>query len=245
MSLRDYEDFTEKHYGDILNAAKKRYEFVFFDNPTDTPHVIWRHDLDASVYHALKLAQIEKEYGVHSTYFLRLHSNFYNPLEKETHSMVRAIASMGHQIGLHFDVEFYGNDADTDIETLLLQEKHTIQEWFDVDVSAMSFHNPQATGLIRLNADSYCGMVSAYGDTLMKTHKYVSDSNGYWRFERLYDVVCSGNAKYLQVLTHPEWWRKEPKTPKRRIKDVIERRAQSSMNEYLQLLKSVGRPDVG
>lgn len=245
MSLRDYEDFTEKHYSDILNAAKKHYKFVFFDKPTDTPHVIWRHDLDMSVHHALKLAHIEKKCGVRSTYFLRLHSSFYNPLEKEIHSMVRAISNMGHQIGLHFDAEFYGSNMEGDIKTHLLREKQTIREWFGLDVLALSFHNPQATGLIKLSADSYCGMVSAYGDTLMRTHKYVSDSNGYWRFDRLYDVICSGKYRYLQVLTHPEWWHKEPKTPKQRIKDVIERRAQSSMSEYLTFLKSAGRPDVG
>ncbi len=241
----DFKDFTEKHYSDILKIAKSHYAFVFFGVSPSPPYIIWRHDLDASVHHALKLARIEKKCDVLSTYFLRLHSTFYNPLEKESCDMMRAIADMGHRIGLHFDAEFYGNVSDKEtLETLLRREKQTIEEWVNVDVTAMSFHNPQAAGLMQFTEDSYCGMVNAYGEELMKTHKYVSDSNGYWRFERLYDVISSKKYRRLQVLTHPEWWNKEPMTPKRRIKNVIDRRAQSSMDEYLKLLESAGRPDI-
>jgi len=246
MPVYNYEDFTEKHYTNILNEAKKHYEFVFFGTPSNAPHILLRHDLDTSVYRALRLARIERKCGVFSTYFLRLHSDFYNPLEKETHSMMRAITDMGHRIGLHFDAEFYGDIANKKkLEDLLLREKQFVEEWFNVDVLAMSFHNPQAAGLMGFNEDSYCGMVNAYGDSVMRTHKYVSDSNGYWRFDRLYDVIYGGKYHHLQVLIHPEWWDENPKTPKQRIRDVIEYRARSSMNEYLKLLESAGRPDIG
>ena len=246
MLVRDFKDFTEKHYTDILNEAKKHYKFIFFGMPSDTPHILLRHDLDTSVYRALKLARIERKCGVLSTYFLRLHSDFYNPLEKETHSMMRAIIDMGHRIGLHFDAEFYGSIVNKKkLDALLLRERQLIEEWFNVDVLAVSFHNPQATGLMGFNANSYCGMVNAYGGEVMRTHKYVSDSNGYWRFDRLYDVIYGRKYRHLQVLIHPEWWDEEPKTPKQRIRDIIEYRAQSSMNEYLNLLESAGRPDVG
>ena len=246
MSVRDYKDFTEKHYINILNEAKKHYEFVFFGTTSNAPHILLRHDLDASVYRALRLARIERECGVLSTYFLRLHGDFYNPLEKETYDMVRTIADMGHRIGLHFDTEFYGRIVDKKkLEDFLLQEKQFIEEWFNVDVLVVSFHNPQAAGLMGFNEDSYCGMVNTYGEGVMRTHKYVSDSNGYWRFDRLYDVIYGKKHHRLQVLIHPEWWQEKPKTPKQRIRDVIEYRARSSMNEYLKLLESAERPDVG
>ena len=81
----NFSDFTEKHYITLIKLAKKKYLFEPFTTKTEEPHVLWRHDVDSSVHRALKLAKIEKKLGVKSTYFLRLHSEWYNLFEKEVY----------------------------------------------------------------------------------------------------------------------------------------------------------------
>ena len=246
-SVPDYSDFTVEHYKSILEAALRRYQFRFLsDEPAREPHIIWRHDLDASVHQGLNLARIESEYGVRSTYFVRIHGEFYNPFESGTHDMLKRIVGMNHRLGLHFEGEFYGKIRDRGhLEGLLLREKRTLEEWFGVECTEFSFHNPQGAGMLGFDEDAYCGMANSYGRTIKNSYKYVSDSNGYWRHDRLYDVVSGGEHARLHVLTHPEWWHQRPMTPKERIKDAIDRRAGASMEAYLALLRSAGRADVG
>lgn len=241
--MPDYSDFTLQHYRRALEAAKDRYEFRFFDQePTAEPHVLWRHDLDASVVRAADIAAVEKEVGVRTTYFLRLHSTFYNPLETKTHSLIRGIIGHGHKLGLHFEAGFHRIATKRELEAALERDRRVVEEWFGVGVAAFSFHNPQGDGMLGFDSDTYGGMVNTYG-THLKEYKYVSDSNGYWRHDRLYNILNGGPPR-LHVLTHPEWWTDRPMTPKDRIRDVIEHQADACMAEYTSLLKSAGRPDI-
>lgn len=241
--LPDYSDFTMQHYRRALAAAKDRYEFRFFDQEqTAEPHVLWRHDLDASVARAASMAAAEREAGVRATYFLRLHSAFYNPLETGTHSLVRDIVRHGHQLALHFEAGFHRVASRRALEGALERDRRVIEDWFGVEVAAFSFHNPQGDGMLGFGSDRYGGMVNTYGGHL-KGYKYVSDSNGYWRHDRLYDVLCGGPPR-LHVLTHPEWWTDRPMTPRERIRGVIGSQADACMTEYTSLLRSAGRPDI-
>lgn len=247
----DYDDFTEKHYREILETAKEYYEFKFFSDRISTkrPHVLWRHDVDMSMHRALKLAEIERDCGVRSTYFVRLHSEFYNLLEKDIHGKVRQIAGMGHKLGLHFESEFYmGGDGTFDkgrITELLVREKGIIEEEFGTKVDSFSFHNPEGAKLLELDSDRMGSMTNLYGKTLFGSYKYCSDSNGYWRHDRLYDVIRGRTHPKLHILTHPELWHDRPMTPKARIKRAITGRSRHQMKTYQKLLASAGRPDVG
>ena len=245
-NLRDFNDFTERHYAEILDTVQKHYEFRFFENPVpDKPHVVWRHDMDASVHRALGLARIERDHNVASTYFVRLHSEFYNVLERDAHRCIKLIMDMGHRIGLHFEGEFYGGVRNqAQLETLLVDERRMLKTIFGCDISAFSFHNPEATGLLKFDKDVLGGMVNTYGRTIKDSYRYCSDSNGYWRHDRLYDIV--GEPKYdkLHILTHPEWWQKRPMTPKARIRRAVRGRSRHTMESYLALLRSAGREDI-
>lgn len=242
----DYSDFTETHYKKILDAAKRRFAFGFFDNIPNKPHVLWRHDLDVSVHRALKLAEIEANQEVVATYFVRLHSEFYNLFERSIHDRVKNIALLGHQIGLHFEGEFYGKFADTaSVEEKLIYEKLILENELEVKISAFSFHNPVGAGLLKFDSDRMGGMVNVYGRTIKNCYTYCSDSNGYWRHDRLWSLVSEGRHDRLHVLTHPEWWQERPMTPKERICRAVESRSQHQIESYLALLQSAGRRDVG
>ena len=109
-NMHNISDFTEKHYRYLIKTAKKNYLFEPFTTKTKSPHILWRHDIDFSIHRASSLAKIENELGVKATYFLKLHSEFYNLFEKSIFEKVLKIIEFGHNIGLHFEHHFYDNN---------------------------------------------------------------------------------------------------------------------------------------
>src|SRR5947208_126656 len=99
----NFSDFTETSYKNLLKIAQSEYRFSRYINRLEGKHVLWRHDIDFSMHRALRLAQLEKEAGVISTYFLYPHSLFYNFLSRSVIDLVLKIIELGHDIGLHFD----------------------------------------------------------------------------------------------------------------------------------------------
>ena len=107
MSVDAAREFTEDAYRDLVRLARERYAFLAFpDAEAATAGVLWRHDLDVSVHRALALARIERAEGVTSTYFVHLHSRFYNAFEDSIVERLRAIVALSHHIGLHFESHF-------------------------------------------------------------------------------------------------------------------------------------------
>ena len=95
-------NFTYEHYTNILQELKKSYKFTSFKNAT-TNDIILRHDVDASLHAALKMAKIEKELDISSTFFILFSSEFYNPISVDGSKIIREILSLGHKLGLHYN----------------------------------------------------------------------------------------------------------------------------------------------
>jgi hypothetical protein len=85
------------------------------------------------------------------------------------------------------------------------------------------------------------GMLNVYSSYFQKNVPYVSDSNGYWRFKRLKEVLTSATEPCLQVLTHPEWWQEKLMSPKEKVWRCIDGRAESTKALYLKNLAEAGR----
>ena len=236
-------EFTEGAYRDLVQRARARHVFHLFADALDmTAGVLWRHDIDMSVHRALALARIEHEAHVRATYFVYLHSTFYNALEADVASRLRDIAALGHAFGLHFDPQFYGlSSADgSGLDRAVAAERDVLQRLLGTPVSALSFHDPDVAGFTALEQDRIAGLVNAYGPAIRSGFTYCSDSNGYWRFTPLGDVIESGAAK-LHVLTHPEWWVPGPMAPRERVQRAIDGRASATARRYDEALKSMGR----
>ena len=60
-------------------------------------------------------------------------------------------------------------------------------------------------------------MVNAYAAEIHQRYRYVSDSNGIWRHERLGNVLEMSSEKNLQVVTHPVWWQQLEMPPRARV----------------------------
>ena len=88
-------------------------------------------------------------------------------------------------------------------------------------------------------------MLHAGARSIRDGYAYVSDSNGYWRFERLAEVVAAGAHERLHVLTHPEWWQQQAMSPRERILRCIDGRGRAAEATYDALLADNGRVNVG
>jgi hypothetical protein len=242
-----WREFTEQAYAELLDSARSRYRFSTFCQRGDDRHALWRHDVDHSPHRALRLAQLESERGLVATYFVGLRSPYYNLLEPDVSRIASRILSLGHRIGLHFDAAAYQVPAWT---LPLLEEKMNLEkQWLErllgCTAEAVSFHDPSAGGLLDFDQLTLAGMVNAYAKDIRSTYSYGSDSNGYWRFSPLSDVIESGRHERVHILTHPEWWTPEPMPPRRRIERAVIGRARAVMQIYDNHLALAGRRNIG
>ena len=82
--MSGFDDFTESAYRALVRRACERYVAIdFAEAAAATGGLLWRHDIDVSVHRARALAEIEHEAGLRATYFVYLHSRFYNAFEGE------------------------------------------------------------------------------------------------------------------------------------------------------------------
>ena len=239
-------DFTEAAYRSMLRLALERYPCVRFPEHRQVEvGVLWRHDIDVSPHRALALARIEHEEGVHATYFVHLHSMFYNALEHDVVTRLQEIAALGHDVGVHFEVGFYAASAASatsaaELDRQIAAEAALIAQVCGRAATAVSFHNPPPVLGEQLEADELAGLVNVYGRELRSRFEYRSDSNGFWRHRSLADVLRS-RAGRLQVLTHPEWWVPDSMPPEQRMARAVDGRSASVLRRYRGELVRTGR----
>ena len=242
-----YSDFTEKNYANLLKLAKKNYKFISFNDFKNLDQtVLWRHDIDASPHRAYCLAKIEASQNVKATYFLHIHSNFYNLFEDEIFKLIKEISKLGHPLGLHFDPTFYKvNFGKTnDFDKYVHFEKCILKKMFQIDINAISIHNPTTVDAFDMKRERIDGMINTYSDYIMKNYTYCSDSNCYWRYQRLYDLLLKAEEDRLHVFTHDACWTPKPMSPRDRISRVIDGRAKKQHSIYDKLLKDLNRKNL-
>jgi hypothetical protein len=242
-----FEDFTEEKYRNILRLCKQNYSFISYDQyRSEGKNVLWRHDIDLSAHRAKRLAKIEMEENIKTTYFLHLHSEFYNALEKDVAKCIFEIIEYGHSIGLHFDPDFYNLvNASDNLEYYLKLEKELIEKIFRLEINVFSFHNPDKGNWLQVDREQIAGMVNTYSAYIRNKYAYCSDSCGYWRFKRLEDVLAKAEDDKLQILTHPCWWVPVVMSPRDRVSRCIDGRAEKSHEYYNNLLLELKRENVG
>jgi hypothetical protein len=240
-----FEDFTEAAYVRAVQLAQRNYAFARFTKLPETRHVLWRHDVDYSMHRALRMAEIEAEMGVHSTYFVYLHSPFYNLLSALVTPKARRIIELGHDLGLHFDPSYYSPSLErVDIERRLVQERDLLADALGRPPLVVSFHQFGDLSSRPPEGDMVAGMINAYGRTIWSTYGYCSDSNGVWRHRRLFDVLERAEEDRLHILTHPEWWTPSAMSPRERIQRCLDGAAEAIGSYYDAELRSYGRPNI-
>lgn len=239
------EEFTLLAYEELLKLAKSRYAFrSYTDYSFHENFVLWRHDVDFSLEQALILAKIEHKHHVSSIYFLHFHNEFYNLFDHNSLSIVKKILELGHSIGLHFEIGYYNLKSSKDLIKWLQFEKSILETIFSTPVAVFSFHNTNELSNT-FEEHTYAEMINTYSRVFKTEVTYCSDSNGYWRYKKLYDVLNDDTVKCLQVLTHPDWWSVDEMMPRHKILGYAEKRMMNMMSHYDQILAEAGRLNLG
>ncbi len=100
-----HRDFTLKKYRDLLSALKETQsrfltvrEFIQNDsNPEENGIIILRHDVDLKPENSLQTAIVENSMGIRGTYYFRIIPQTLHP------DIILKIASLGHEIGYHYE----------------------------------------------------------------------------------------------------------------------------------------------
>ena len=227
--------FTYASYKSLIDLLREKGYAIrnYHTWQTREPCVILRHDIDNDLQKAVELARVERELGVSSTYFVLLTSDIYNAASRASLDKLRAIRSMGHEIGLHFDEKAYPDGSPQETVGRILRERDLLAAILETPVTAVSMHRPSKA---TLEADLQIpGMVNSYGKTFFHDFKYLSDSRRHWR-EPVEDLVRSGKYERLHILTHAFWYHETEE----RIQDTVRGFIQSASRErYRQMAENI------
>lgn len=241
-----FDDFTLKNYKKLLKLAiSQNYDFTSFNyDKVYSNKLIWRHDIEFSVDLALEMAKLEKELGVKANYFIQLHSPFYNTLEIKTFSKLKQIIALGHYIGLHFDAHFYQVVNKKALDYYVKHDKDWLEDLFQIEICSFSFHN-NTKFTLSCEDDYYGGLINVYSKFFKQNYRYCSDSTGFWRYERLEDILKEKHPeKGLHVLTHDGMWQEKIRSPRQRIHHIIDSKAEEAKKGYDKRLKNFGGLNV-
>ena len=129
-------DFTTSSYRKLLDALiHEGYAFQTVRDFVRSPAgkvILLRQDVDDRKMHSLHFARIQHEYGIQSTFYFRVVPESYDP------EVIREIASMGHEIGYHYeDMDFAHGDP---VKALEYFEKHLNKLRLIVPIETICMH---------------------------------------------------------------------------------------------------------
>jgi len=216
-------DFTLEHYFETLESVRDEFQIGpvknFLKKHENKKNIFLRHDVDFSLDYALDMAQSEEKYGFCSTYFILLHSEFYNPYSVKGKEIISKIASLGHEIGLHYDTRFLSKDMQKTNE----QIKNQILILEDISssyVRSVAPHIPSETQNIAIDLKEL-DILNTRGEDIVKDVFYISDSGRYWRNGCMCNHIRNQNN--IQILTHPIWWVENSRSIKKQLDLFIEK----------------------
>ena len=218
-------NFTLKHYEEICNIiAKSQYKICFFNNCSSNFRnvLILRHDVDQSLEQSSKMAKIENEYSIKSTFFIWLRSPFYNIFEKKYADIIYEIINLGHQIGLHFDESSYKMGNEIDLNNYIDKEVNIIKDFFNLDIFAISMHRPSKW--ILNNDIRFKKYINVYSKKYFEEFKYFSDSRRQWKEGCICNKINIIKYNKLHILIHPFWWTKEVVDLDKRMNNFIKQK---------------------
>ena len=177
MLNSDYELLTVEKYLTMKNKLEK--------------FIIMRHDVDdgADLPYTLAMARKEADLGISTTYYFRVNEDVFKP------EIIREIASLGHEIGYHYDVL---GKADGDYERaikLFEHELNMLRAFYDVKTIAMH-GGPFVTGL---NAATFSDLLRVCKNIICGKKTFVKwDSRDLWNRYDFRDYGVIGDA-YLSI----------------------------------------------
>ncbi len=204
-------DFRYSYFRQLLHTARARFMAHTLSNAPNilpnngTPVLFLRHDVKISLGKALRMAEIECEYGMSANYMVRADSPLYSLDDRQARIQLVEIVQMGHEVGLHFDLGRETRQSPSYrrlIETEIHAACERVEQIICRPVRSLSFQRSMpllSGGSLLLN-----GRVNADAQELRAW--CLSDAGGYWRHGEPLTQLNSHKGPVLQMILHPIWW---------------------------------------
>lgn len=207
-----------ENYRNILKDIKRTGKYMDYREAGKADaFLILRHDIEFSVDRAYRMALIESEEGISSTYFLQIAGNAYNPFSQKNLDLIHEMIHAGHHIGLHYHL---GKSLDPMVIRDEIRDQIRIMtELLHYPIDRYSMHRPvEASQYYAMTID---GMINAYSPEFF-THregitedsevevKYIADSKHRWNYGYP-DLDTMERFPKIQLLIHPYSWSTEGK----------------------------------
>lgn len=230
-TLEELEDFTLKSYVKLLKYLDQIYKIVpFCKLPNkDTPYLILRHDIDISLPAALKMAQIERDLNIKSTYFVLFSSKFYNVLEGGNVDILKQISKLGHEIGLHYYPAQYRLYNQNPMKTLEI-EIQLLEHLLGKKIYSIARHGPWDRDPFAATR-KYINATHPY----LRADLFIHESDRAWVTLRGLSILLNSPPKRVQLLIHPENWQ-EDKVDR---ETLLERHFQKLKNKNIELKEKI------
>lgn len=203
--------WTYSDYKKTLNQFKDSgysiTSFKEFINSPSQKHLILRHDIDFNLNAAFKIAQIDNQLGINSSFFFRVCANGYNLSAAPAIKIINEFKEMGHELGLHLDMgmeKIWGCSSQESIS----RQFNIFEEAIGYAAKGFSVHMPAILGgiddceAVKENMNlTYHAYEKKFTDG---EFKYISDSMKMWREKPLIEFI--GQINKIQLLIHPVWW---------------------------------------
>jgi hypothetical protein len=204
-------DFRYSYFRQLLHTVRSRFIAHVLSHASEVlpnngpPLLFLRHDVKISLSKALRMAEIEHEYGLPASYMVRVDSPLYSLNERQARIQLLEIIQMGHEVGLHFDLAHETRQSSSYLR-LIEAEIHTACERLEQiicrPVRSLSFQRPMPLlfdGSLLLN-----GRVNADANELRAWS--LSDAEGSWRQGEPIAQITNQYGPALQLILHPIWW---------------------------------------
>ena len=204
--------FSYNEFKNLINMVQQNLPIVDYKDVNDNTKkfCVLRHDIEFSIDRAYKLAKIEKELGVVSTYTVQVRNNTYNALSEKNIDLISKIKELGHHIGLH-----QNPPSSMKLDTLkdyIMRDITILENCYGFEIDRFAFHRPKKEYLncyIELDNKINCYDKKFFHFFEDKPESleilYLADSNHKWKYGYPLDFNFSKINK-LQLLTHPFSW---------------------------------------
>lgn len=161
-----------------------------------------RHDIDLHPYGVDRMAQIEADLGVSATYYI-LMTGPYNPLSLHNLAILKMLLAMGHEIGLHYDLQIYPEGLAAASERIYL-EIALLEHAVGCEIRTIVRHQPYLGGADPFR--QHPKLMNAHDPAYESGMIYISDSCRLWRKDSMDRIFLADTAQHLHLSIHPELW---------------------------------------
>ena len=206
LRLRSLPTFDLQSYEALLDGVgDSGYAFHRVSEISDRPSgylVFLRHDIDLHIQGVEQMAMVEAAHRIQATYYVPLTLHF-NPLYPDNQRILGQIHSLGHEIGLHYDMETYPIDPE-EARKHLDWEVSVLSKVVGQPIRTICMHGPhQGQPDPFQQIDDY---VHPHDPRHHKSTLYISDSCRAWRDESLLTCFGPKRPRRLLLTIHPELW---------------------------------------